>query len=37
MICNVNNNWKKMILIILIIGEIDLEQEILPGIKRDIA
>lgn len=37
MIYHINNNWKKIILGILILGEVDLEQEKLPGVKRDLA
>lgn len=37
MICHINTNWKKIRLVISIWDEVDLEQEILPGITKDIA
>lgn len=37
MICHINTSWKKIRLAISILDEVDLEQEILPGIKKDIA
>lgn len=37
MICHIDDNWKKIRLAILILDEVDLEQEILPGIMKDIA